>query len=312
MFMRSASLLVTASLLAVGLAGCATPGLDDDLQAGTIPFASLEQGSESGIEERREVVVRDAQAWQQLWDEHTEMQLDPPEAPSVDFDERMVVAVFKGQSANGCHGAEISQVSGNETQQAMVVHGAYFEQVDTFCTEAITHPYHMATVPHWGGEVIFDMIQEQRGNASDDGDGADDDPDNGAGEVPFETIEQGQSSGIQERSEHVVRSQDAWEALWANHSADDGNEDEPPEVDFSQRMVVAVFKGQSSNACHGAEVTNVTASEGGDELVVAGEYYEITDAYCAEVLTYPFHIVAVDQTDGEVTFEMQETERSSE
>jgi hypothetical protein len=125
------------------------------------------------------------------------------------------------------------------------------------------------------------------------------------GEVPFETLDQGSDSGVEERRTEVVRSDETWQRLWSEHE----DEDPAPEVDFEERMVVAVFKGESPDGCHAAQVTNVTGTPNGT-LRVHGEWLQVTGVACTEQITYPFHVVTLDRYEAEVDFAMEETQRS--
>ncbi len=281
----------------------------DDPSPTNVTFETLEKGGDSGIEERQERVIRDNTSWQQLWDEHTADRSDPPPAPEVDFAEEMVLAIFKGQSPDGCHRAAIQEVD-EADNGSYVVDGAYFKVDAAACTLAIIHPFHMVTVPTDEDPVVFQIRDEtsQGGDQSGDGEGAD-------GNVTVETVDRGSQSGIEDRQERVVRDDASWARLWENHTAGQEPQPDRPEVDFSKAIVVAIFKGQSPDGCHGAEITNVTLEtqdDGTTELLVEGSYYRVTgDVACSQQITYPFHIVEVEAQPDEVTFEISEDERQA-
>ncbi len=115
--------------------------------------------------------------------------------------------------------------------------------------------------------------------------------------VPIRTLDKGPQSRIEERQETTARTADEWAALWMRHA---GTRARPP-VDFSREMVVGVFAGGRPTA--GFEVEIVGARSEGTALVV--EYREKPPrqgALTAQVLTAPYHIVAVPRHDV-VTFE---------
>lgn len=327
-----------ALLLALApLAGCLAP--TDGAPSGEIPFETVDRGANSEIEEREEIVVRTSEAWAELWQRHA----PDDQRPEIDFDERMVLAIFKGESPNGCHGALVENVTGEEG--SITAHGAYVEVTGAHCTQQITHPYHIVVLQRYDAEVTFDVREETRqlddGQDADDGtDGADgsgeqpdedgsgdpsdEDPDTGEGtytcrdpgeegdsltgaeSAGFQTIEDGSSSGIEEACVTVARNETAWRDLWAAHGGQDGGR---PTVDFETHLVAAVFKGESPNACHGAEIEEVTRE--GEDLVVHGAFYETEGQACAEVLTYPFHIVETQRPEGEVRFDVREETRQA-
>ena len=116
------------------------------------------------------------------------------------------------------------------------------------------------------------------------------------GAVTFATLAQGSSSQIQEPREVVVRSAAEWERLWSAHSS------QPlPTVDFSRSLVVGVFLGTRPTAGYTVEITAVN----GDDDRVVVEYLEhrpAPDAFVAQVLTSPFHVVSLPRDVGAIEF----------
>ena len=96
----------------------------------------------------------------------------------------------------------------------------------------------------------------------------------------------------------MVRSADEWSALWRAHAAD-----KPvAPVDFTKEMVVGVFLGSRPTAGYSVEI--VGTEEQPDGLVV--QYREgspARDMMTAQVITSPYHLVAVPKQSGEVRFE---------
>lgn len=99
--------------------------------------------------------------------------------------------------------------------------------------------------------------------------------------------------------EAVVRTAAEWDALWRAHLP----ARQPAAVDFSKDMVVGVFLGSRPTPGYG--VTIVSAVEEGNVLRV--RYRETSppaDAIAAQVITFPFQIVAVPKSAAtDVTFE---------
>lgn len=126
------------------------------------------------------------------------------------------------------------------------------------------------------------------------------------GEIAFETIDQGQGSAIEEQRTVVVRSQHALVQLWDDHAPDE----RAPNVDFQRSMIAGVFKGESPDTCHHANVDGVRGQ--GDHVEVEAAFVVITGAACGERVTYPFHIVEIERHDAEVSFSIHEETRSAE
>ena len=119
----------------------------------------------------------------------------------------------------------------------------------------------------------------------------------------FTTIEQGTTTYVDMPRQVVVRTSDAWASLWKSHSPT-----QPvPRVDFSTTMVAAVFMGARPTAGFSTEILRVRPEGPGGGVVV--EYKESEPrrgAISAQVVTAPYHIVAIPKRDGEVTFQKTE------
>ena len=113
----------------------------------------------------------------------------------------------------------------------------------------------------------------------------------------FRTIDKGIQSAIDVRREAIVRTLPDWAALWKQHTPD-----RPvPPVDFDREMVVAVFAGSRPTAGYSVEVTSVEERDG----AVVVSYRELApsrDAVTAQMLTSPYHVIAVATRAGEVSF----------
>ena len=70
----------------------------------------IERTDYSGIEEARNVVVKDQSAWEALWKAHKSTVTPRPPTPAVDFSTHHVVGVFLGNRMNGCYGVKIDRV----------------------------------------------------------------------------------------------------------------------------------------------------------------------------------------------------------
>jgi hypothetical protein len=111
------------------------------------------------------------------------------------------------------------------------------------------------------------------------------------------TVAQGAMSTIEEPRQAVVRTAAEWQAFWKQH--DPGGA--APPVDFGQSMVVAVFLGSRPTAGVTAEITAVK-TEGTRTIVEYRERQPPPDAFVAQVITSPFHVVRVPRAAGSVEF----------
>nr|WP_316642689.1 hypothetical protein [uncultured Roseateles sp.] len=119
----------------------------------------------------------------------------------------------------------------------------------------------------------------------------------------FQSLEQGNLSGVTTAQNTVVRDATAWAALWAQHKKATGSTTPvtPPAVDFAKDMVVAVFLGNSPGGCDGVNITS--ANQGTAKLSV--EYQATTapvSTVCPAVISTPAHIVTVPRSTTPVEF----------
>jgi len=117
---------------------------------------------------------------------------------------------------------------------------------------------------------------------------------------PPRTLDKGVQSNIDSARQAVARTPAEWSALWKAHDVDRP----PPAVDFAREMVVGVFMGSRPTAGFNVEIVGTEARE--HALVV--RYRETAPgpgAVAAQILTSPFHIVALPKASPatKVTFE---------
>lgn len=112
------------------------------------------------------------------------------------------------------------------------------------------------------------------------------------------TIAAGDGSRILEPRRVIVRDASEWGALWAVHA---GLEAESPAIDFSTRMVAAVFAGERPSPGFGIEITGARQWGAGLEVLVE-QRSPAPGMMAAQVLSTPFHIVSLPRHFGDVGF----------
>ncbi len=117
----------------------------------SLAFQTLSHTTRSAITAPREVVVRDADAWTALWQEHAGLDMPRPE---VDFSRQMVIGVFLGARPNGCFDTAIASVVPGEGRLE-VLHVDSEPGPSVFCTMAITYPAHLVVVDRSSAPVVF-------------------------------------------------------------------------------------------------------------------------------------------------------------
>ena len=105
-------------------------------------------------------------------------------------------------------------------------------------------------------------------------------------------------SGIDTPRQVTVKTPSEFTTLWKSHAADR----KMPEVDFAGNMVVGIFLGSRPTAGYSVEIVSAQP-EGGALVVKYKESRPRPDMIAAQMLTSPFHLVAVPKFDGAVRFE---------
>jgi len=116
-----------------------------------VPFKVLQSGGYSGIEEHREVVIRNAKEWSAL-------QLEPsPQgtpAPAVDFTKSMVIGVFLGTRPTGGHAVAIDRIE-RDGDDLLVTYRERRPGPNDIASQVITTPFQLVTTAAFAGRVRF-------------------------------------------------------------------------------------------------------------------------------------------------------------
>jgi len=106
--------------------------------------------------------------------------------------------------------------------------------------------------------------------------------------VPMRSIDKGVMSNMDDGRQASARSVEEWAKLWNQHAG----ERTRPSVDFTREVVAAVFLGTRPTAGFAIEIVRVR-QEGVALVVEYKETRPAPDSVAAQVLTSPYHIVAV-------------------
>lgn len=160
--MRLCSSLFVLTLL--GVCGCGRPTGPDStpvpvplVRLRSEPFSFL---SNSGFIEPQRLVVRDAVAWQGVWETAWRSRSEIPPLPEVDFTREMVVVAALGSRPSG--GFSILVDSAAERPGALTVSIRTISPGNCIVTLAVTQPLDMARLPRRGGAVFFREQAEVR------------------------------------------------------------------------------------------------------------------------------------------------------
>jgi hypothetical protein len=115
------------------------------------------------------------------------------------------------------------------------------------------------------------------------------------------TLDQGTISSVATPKQEVLRTSEAFTTLWQSHQ----RRRVVPRVDFDKEMVVAIFQGSQPTAGYKVEIVSVQ-EEGGAPVVRYREEKPGGGEVAAQIVTAPYHIVAVPRIEGAPRFERVE------
>ena len=119
----------------------------------------------------------------------------------------------------------------------------------------------------------------------------------GAQMQTFTSMAKGDMSGVETMRQVTVRTPAEWQKLWKEHSP----EEKLPVVDFDAKMVVGIFLGSKPSTGYEVEILKVRP-EGGDLVVEYAQKQPGRGMMAAQILTEPYHLVAVATHTGPVRF----------
>lgn len=123
--------------------------------------------------------------------------------------------------------------------------------------------------------------------------------------LKFSSIDTGFDSGIDERSDFLIRSQSDWNSFWARHKSRQIPVPPPLKVDFKKDVVIAVMAGFKPSTGYTVKIHSIEKSSKGI-LVKALLTKPRPDAPAAQMMTQPFDIVRLETVPGELTVQVKE------
>lgn len=247
----------------------------DTLTGATVPFETAYRGQFSSQTGQGTAVIKSALLWDVLWRESFKNQQPAPPLYEVDFNTKMVLGYYQGTAA-ACGGMAIRGVSLRAGKLVVDV-----EEIgvpaDVACPAVVTAPIHLIVVDRSESPVEFVTTRS-------------------TSLMPL-SLDNSRHSGVQAARDVVVRDQQAYAALWAEHA---GKDAAAPAVDFGKQMVLAVFTGPG-DGCSSTRIDSVT-SDGKQITVRHVDTVPGPTVMCTQLLTTPAHLVAVPASSLPVVF----------
>ncbi len=138
----------------------AVPRTDADVEfanitANKLYFQDIDHQNVSGIDTPQNLVVKDASSWAAVWERHAGKGAKLPE---VDFTKFMVLGVFLGQQADGCHDTNIVNVDRSGDKLNVTIRNTVPGPL-VRCIMMMTSPAHLIMVERAEGKVEFSTDQ---------------------------------------------------------------------------------------------------------------------------------------------------------
>lgn len=144
-------------LMLAAIQGCNS---SKDIAKSDIKFELVSKGPASGIDDRKQVVIKSESEFRAKFAEVNSIFYPQPEAPAVDFSKYTVIAVFQGTKNNGGYTIKIDKISYDEDGNVKVSVIETSPGSNCVTTDAITHPYYIVKIPKTDAKVLFDVKQE--------------------------------------------------------------------------------------------------------------------------------------------------------
>lgn len=118
-----------------------------------LSFTTIARGETSGLDAAREVVVRSAEEWRLLWNEHQPAR----PMPVVDFQTDTVIGVFLGSRPTAGFAVEIAAVR-SEGDELVVEVREERPPPGAVAAQVVTFPFHLIRVPRHDGTIRFTRV----------------------------------------------------------------------------------------------------------------------------------------------------------
>lgn len=104
------------------------------------------EGTQSGVNQAKNVVVNKKEDWENLWKEIHSMTLPLPPLPEIDFTKNTVLATFLGQKPTGGYTIVIPKIV-KKDKEIIVTLESKEPPKEAMAIQVITAPYYVVVVP---------------------------------------------------------------------------------------------------------------------------------------------------------------------
>jgi len=140
--------------IAIGLVGAAPAQ-----EPGAVCFLTVGKSQQSGNPERKNYVINDTAAWEDLWDKVNAGLSPKPALPEIDFTRRTIIAIFQGSQPTSGYEVTITNIVNAEGHIQVVVK----ELMNPNCggLGVITRPFHIVEVDKLDAAAIEFRVKQK-------------------------------------------------------------------------------------------------------------------------------------------------------
>jgi len=120
-------------------------------------------------------------------------------------------------------------------------------------------------------------------------------------QIAFDAVAKDSFSGITQKKNVVIKDEAAWARLWNEHTLGRSPAPALPKIDFTNKMLVGVFAGESGSGCHTIAIPRVVAGTASIQVEVDERELQTFDV-CPAVITHAMQVVAIERSDSPVEF----------
>lgn len=254
---------------------------------------TLNQGNSSAIHESRVQLISTAADWEALWAEMNAHREPVEELPKVNFEEKMLVAAFRGDCGSGGYGLEIQSVEG--TKKALKVNVLYTTPgKNCMSTMMITQPYEIVTIDRVTSKAIQVNVEDKVIDCEEETILEEDEPTPFTYAIKWEEVASGAYCGVNEEKRMLIKDQASWIALWEQVGSTRIPPPELPKVNFEEKVLLALFMGDRSNGGYGQSIDRIEVEK---ERLVVRVIHGSPGANCitTSAIVQPYNIVAIDK-----------------
>jgi len=126
----------------------------------SITFSTVDKGFYSGIKESMNKAIQTSSEFDDFWSNHTSRSFPPDGVSDINFDEEMVLCVFRGTMKSGGYGVEIKAVE-DIGDEVLVSCETKDPPPGAMVTMALTQPFHIVRAPKSPNNVRFECVAEE-------------------------------------------------------------------------------------------------------------------------------------------------------